>query len=74
MGGSSAPDALHLGHQTQTWLATTQDPAALQSGAYWRHMQRQFPHPLTDDLHFQNRLLDTLAAYTGTDLRSTCQP
>lgn len=74
MGGTIAPDDLHLGHQTQTWLATTQDQAAQQSGAYWRHMQRQPSHPLTNDPHFQTRLLDILAAHTGTDLRHTSQP
>lgn len=32
MGGAGAPDDLEMGHQTQTWLATSDDPAAKVSG------------------------------------------
>src|SRR3954471_3985185 len=39
MGGSGAPDDLQLGHLTQTWLATSGDPAAHVSGGYWHHQR-----------------------------------
>src|SRR3954451_981873 len=34
-GGAGAPDDLRLGHLTQEWLATSDDPEALTSGGYW---------------------------------------
>ena len=32
MGGDDAPDELELGHPTQVWLASSDDPAALETG------------------------------------------
>jgi NAD(P)-dependent dehydrogenase (short-subunit alcohol dehydrogenase family) len=43
MGGARAPDDLEMGHQTQTWLAVSDDPAAKVSGRYWFHRQRRVP-------------------------------
>ena len=60
MGGAHAPDDLRLGHLTQTWLATSQEPRALQSGRYWHHQQIQVPHAATQDPEFQRELLDHL--------------
>src|SRR5947209_6036099 len=40
MGGPGAPDDLRLGHLTQEWLATSDDPQALTSGGYWHHQRR----------------------------------
>lgn len=37
MGGPHAPDDLELGHETQVWLATADDPEALTTGGYWYH-------------------------------------
>ncbi|XVU20879.1 SDR family NAD(P)-dependent oxidoreductase [Actinoplanes sp. CA-054009] len=68
MGGPGAPDDLRLGHLTQEWLATSDDPAALTSGGYWYHQQRHDPHPSATDPHFQDNLLDALAELTGTPL------
>jgi NAD(P)-dependent dehydrogenase (short-subunit alcohol dehydrogenase family) len=34
MGGPGAPDDLELGHLTQEWLATSEDPDARTSGSY----------------------------------------
>ncbi|UKA66981.1 SDR family NAD(P)-dependent oxidoreductase [Arthrobacter sp. FW306-05-C] len=68
MGGRSAPDSLELGHRTQEWLATSDDPAALASGGYWYHQRRQTPHPATQDPQFQDALLDRLAEHTGVTL------
>ena len=68
MGGAGAPDDLRLGHRTQEWLATSDDPEALASGGYWYHQHREKPHPAVRDERFQNELLDHLAAVTGERL------
>jgi NAD(P)-dependent dehydrogenase (short-subunit alcohol dehydrogenase family) len=39
MGGPGAPDDLRLGHLTQEWLATSDEPEARSSGGYWFHQQ-----------------------------------
>jgi NAD(P)-dependent dehydrogenase (short-subunit alcohol dehydrogenase family) len=65
MGGPGAPDDLRLGHLTQEWLATSDDPEALASGGYWHHQKLGDPHPSVHDVHFQTQLLDALAQYTG---------
>lgn len=70
MGGPSAPDDLHLGHRTQQWLATTDDPDTAAFG-YWHHQRRQQPHPATLDLAFQDQLLQRLEHTTGTPLTPT---
>src|SRR3954452_5677354 len=41
MGGADAPADLELGYRTQTWLAVSDDPAAMESGGYWFHQQRE---------------------------------
>ena len=68
MGGANAPDDLRLGHLTQEWLATSNDPEALTSGGYWHHQRRVKPHPAVHDTKFQAQLLDELARATGTPL------
>jgi NAD(P)-dependent dehydrogenase (short-subunit alcohol dehydrogenase family) len=68
MGGPGAPDDLRLGHLTQEWLATSDDPDALSSGGYWYHQQRRTPHPATVDPRFQDDLVAALARHTGTQL------
>ncbi|MGY8524425.1 SDR family NAD(P)-dependent oxidoreductase [Paracidovorax citrulli] len=68
MGGPNAPGDLRLGHLTQEWLATSDDPKALTSGGYWHHKQRQEPHPSVHDIRFQDQLLSELARVTGTTL------
>jgi len=68
MGGPGAPDDLRLGHLTQEWLATSDDPGALTSGGYWHHQRRVEPHPAVHDERFQDQLLDELARFTGTRL------
>ena len=65
MGGSGAPDDLDLGHQTQEWLATSDDPEASTSGGYWYHRERREPHRAVHDRAFQDRLLQALAEETG---------
>lgn len=68
MGGASAPDDLGLGHLTQEWLATSNDPDALTSGGYWHHQRRGEPQPAALDERFQARLLDALADATGVTI------
>jgi NAD(P)-dependent dehydrogenase (short-subunit alcohol dehydrogenase family) len=71
MGGPGAPDDLDLGHQTQEWLATSDDAPALTSGGYWYHRERRRPHHAVTDHAFQHRLLQALADETGTALKSS---
>jgi NAD(P)-dependent dehydrogenase (short-subunit alcohol dehydrogenase family) len=68
MGGLGAPDDLRLGHLTQEWLATSDDPEARTSGGYWHHQRRVDPHPAVHDRRFQHRLLDELARFSATYL------
>ena len=66
MGGLDAPDDLRLGHLTQEWLATSDDPDARTSGSYWHHQRQIEPHPAVHDQRFQDQLLDHLGHFTGT--------
>jgi NAD(P)-dependent dehydrogenase (short-subunit alcohol dehydrogenase family) len=68
MGGPGAPDDLRLGHLTQVWLATGDDPQARTSGGYWYHQRRAEPHPAVHDQRFQDQLLEELAGFTATRL------
>jgi NAD(P)-dependent dehydrogenase (short-subunit alcohol dehydrogenase family) len=66
MGGPGAPDDLDLGHQTQEWLAVSDDREALTTGGYWYHGERRQPHGSVHDRAFQDRLLQALAEETAT--------
>ncbi|RZB14389.1 SDR family NAD(P)-dependent oxidoreductase [Streptomyces sp. F001] len=66
MGGPDAPDDLELGHRTQEWLASSDEPQALTTGGYWYHHQRLEPHRAVHDEVFQDQLLEALAEETGT--------
>jgi NAD(P)-dependent dehydrogenase (short-subunit alcohol dehydrogenase family) len=68
MGGAGAPDDLRLGHRTQEWLATSDDPEALTSGGYWFHQHRTEPAPSVHDERFQEELVDALASFTDVRL------
>lgn len=68
VGGPGAPDDLRLGHLTQEWLATSDDPRARTTGGYWHHQERHDPHPAVHDERFQDELLAELATFTGTSL------
>ncbi|MFZ2031633.1 MAG: SDR family NAD(P)-dependent oxidoreductase [Vitreimonas sp.] len=68
MGGAGAPDDLGQGVATQTWLAASDDPAALVSGGYWHHRRRQTPAAEVTDIGFQDALIDSLRALTGVSL------
>jgi NAD(P)-dependent dehydrogenase (short-subunit alcohol dehydrogenase family) len=68
MGGPGAPDDLRLGHLTQEWLATSNDPRARTSGGYWYHQRPAEPAPSVHDQPFQDQLLEHLARFTNTRL------
>ncbi len=68
MGGPGASDDLRLGHLTQEWLATSDDPEARTSGGYWYHQRRTDPHRIVNDQRLQDDLLEDLARFTGTRL------
>jgi hypothetical protein len=68
MGGPGAPDDLRLGHLTQEWLATSDDPDARTSGGYWHYQRRADPHPRVRDRRFQDELLEDLARFTAKRL------
>ena len=68
MGGASAPDDLRLGHLTQEWLATSDDPEARTSGGYWYHQRLAEPAPSVHDRQFQDQLVEDLARFTATPL------
>ncbi|MDQ0771153.1 NAD(P)-dependent dehydrogenase (short-subunit alcohol dehydrogenase family) [Pseudarthrobacter defluvii] len=74
MGGRSAPDSLELGHRTQDWLATSDDPAALTTGGYWYHQRHQTPHPAANDPQFQDALMAQLATHTGVTFPESTAP
>jgi hypothetical protein len=68
MGGAGATDDLRLGHVTQVWLATSDDPEARTSGGYWFHQRREEPARGVTDARFQDELIEALARFTGTPL------
>jgi NAD(P)-dependent dehydrogenase (short-subunit alcohol dehydrogenase family) len=68
MGGAGAPDDLQLGHRTQEWLATSDEPEALTSGGYWFHQRRTEPAPSVHDECFQEEIVDALASFTDVRL------
>ena len=68
MGGAGAPDDLEAGGQTQAWLATSSDPAALVSGRLFYHRAPRDHHPAADDPAVQDALLDACAELTGVSL------
>jgi hypothetical protein len=69
-GRPRSPDDLRLGHLTQEWLATSNEPDARGSGGYWYHQRRRAPHPAVLDPEFQDDLLAALATFTGAPLAS----
>src|SRR3954449_7023907 len=70
MGGAGATDDLRLGHLTQEWLATSDDPEACTSGGYWYHQERREPARSVHDQRFQDELLEDLARFTCARLPS----
>jgi NAD(P)-dependent dehydrogenase (short-subunit alcohol dehydrogenase family) len=68
MGGPGAPDDLSAAPRTQTWLATSNDPATLVSGRYFFHQRLKAPNPAAHGSHKQQDLLDRCADISGVSL------
>jgi NAD(P)-dependent dehydrogenase (short-subunit alcohol dehydrogenase family) len=68
MGGPSATDDLDAAHRTQVWLAVSNDPKATVSGKYFYHMELRSPHPLTNNIQLQDRLLQACERFSGVTL------
>lgn len=68
MGGPSAPVDLDTGQKTQSWLATSQEPAALVSGRYWHRLRQEQPASQALDTAYQEQLLGQLGEITGVAL------
>jgi NAD(P)-dependent dehydrogenase (short-subunit alcohol dehydrogenase family) len=68
MGGAGAPVDLETGQRTQTWLAASDEPAAMSSGGYWHDQAQQTPAPEVMDPAFQDGLAAKLADLTGVAL------
>jgi NAD(P)-dependent dehydrogenase (short-subunit alcohol dehydrogenase family) len=68
MGGPGAPVDLETGQRTQTWLAVSEDRAALVSGRYWHHLRQEQPAPKAMDTQFQDELIARLGELTSVAL------
>jgi NAD(P)-dependent dehydrogenase (short-subunit alcohol dehydrogenase family) len=68
MGGPSAPTDLRTGAATQVWLATSEDPQALRSGRYMRHMQVLEIIRPAGEVEVQEGLLAACAELSGVRL------
>ncbi len=68
MGGPGAPVDLETGQRTQSWLAVSEDPAALVSGRYWHHLRQEQPASEAMDPKFQDELIAILDELTGVAL------
>jgi hypothetical protein len=68
MGGPGAPVDLDTGQRTQSWLAVSDEPAALVSGRYWHHLRQERPASEASDPKFQDRLIAELAELTEVAL------
>jgi len=52
MGGPGAPVDLETGQRTQSWLATSDEPAARVSGHDWHHLRQEQPSKEASDPEF----------------------
>ena len=68
MGGPNAVDEVETGAATQVWLATSPDPAATETGRYWKHLAELTPNPVTQDPAARAVLLAELERLTGVGL------
>jgi NAD(P)-dependent dehydrogenase (short-subunit alcohol dehydrogenase family) len=68
MGGAAAPVDIDTGQKTQTWLAVSDEPAALVSGRYWHHLRQQQPADQAMDSEFQDQLIARIGELTGVAL------
>src|SRR5882757_4449994 len=65
MGGPAAPVDLDTGQRTQTWLAVSDEPAAMVSGRYWHNLRQEEPAGEASDPEFQDHLITKFRDLTG---------
>lgn len=68
MGGPGAPTDIRTGAVTQVWLATSDEPDALISGRYMRHMHELSIPAAAGHVELQEGLLDACRSLTGVAL------
>lgn len=68
MGGRGAPVDLRTGAATQVWLAGSDDPDALRSGRFMRHMTELPIPPQATDVELQEQLLAACEELSGVAL------
>ena len=68
MGGPGAPDDLRLGHLTQEWLATSDDPRRAAAAATGSTSSSALHTRQSTTPTVPRRLLDALARFTGMPL------
>jgi NAD(P)-dependent dehydrogenase (short-subunit alcohol dehydrogenase family) len=68
MGGAGAPTDVHTGSATQVWLATSDQPAALRTGRFIRHMNELAIPPAAANPSTQGGLLEACRLITGVAL------
>lgn len=68
MGGSGAPDDLHQGYLTQSWLAVSDEPAAIVSGHHFHHMRQHQTNPDALNQAIQARFLTRCEELTGVKI------
>ena len=64
MGGSGATDSLQKGYETQVWLATDNNNAAV-SGHYFYHKEESNYKPEANNIVFQEELLKACSKLSG---------
>jgi NAD(P)-dependent dehydrogenase (short-subunit alcohol dehydrogenase family) len=65
MGGSSAPDDLEKGAETQVWLAASNENEAKVSGRYFYHMREKYFLPAAGDPIVQEKFLALCEEISG---------
>jgi NAD(P)-dependent dehydrogenase (short-subunit alcohol dehydrogenase family) len=68
LGGPEATDELPAGAETQVWLATSDEPAAMVSGRYFKRRVELLAHPAAYDEALRDALLSEVAKMTGVGL------
>jgi NAD(P)-dependent dehydrogenase (short-subunit alcohol dehydrogenase family) len=68
LGGPGATDELPIGADTQVWLATSDTPAALVTGRYFKWRKDLRANPAAYDTDQQEALVAACASLTGTQL------
>jgi NAD(P)-dependent dehydrogenase (short-subunit alcohol dehydrogenase family) len=68
MGGALAPVSVDTGQRTQSWLAVSNEPAAMVSGRYCHNLRQQQPATEAADVHFQDQLISELRNLIGVAL------